>query len=131
MQTTCRKALVILSLLLIAGAMRAQTSAYAPEFIPANPPGMKPLKEYDAPADRAARQFERGANLGDYLEVPPGGHGWGVTVSASEFTAMRREGFDHVRVPIGWHHYAGPAPDFRLDPVIFQRVDFVVTNALA
>jgi endoglucanase len=131
MQTTSCKALIILSLLLIAGTMRAQPSAYAPEFIPANPPGMQPLKEHDTPADRAARQYERGANLGDYLEVPPGGHGWGVTVSASEFTAMRREGFDHVRVPIGWHHYAGPAPDFRLDPVIFQRVDFVVTNVLA
>ncbi len=43
---------------------------------------------------------------------------------------MKHEGFDHVRVPIGWHHYAGPAPDFTLSPEIFSRVDFVVTNAL-
>jgi endoglucanase len=43
---------------------------------------------------------------------------------------MKREGFDHVRVPIGWHHYAGPAPDFALSPEIFGRVDFIVTNAL-
>ena len=71
-----------------------------------------------------------GVNLGNYLEVPPG-QNWGVTVSADEFSIMKREGFDHVRVPIGWQHYAGPAPDFTLSPEIFSRVDFVVTNALA
>ncbi len=43
---------------------------------------------------------------------------------------MKQEGFDHVRVPIGWHQYAGPAPDFALEPEIFSLVDFVVTNAL-
>lgn len=74
--------------------------------------------------------FRRGANLGNYLETPPG-QSRGVTVSASEFTTMKREGFDHVRVPIGWHHYTGPAPDFTLSPQIFSQVDFVVTNALA
>ena len=74
--------------------------------------------------------FLRGANLGNYLEAPPG-QKWGVTVSADEFAAMKREGFDHVRVPVGWQHYAGPAPDFALQPEIFSRVDFVVTNALA
>jgi endoglucanase len=36
-----------------------------------------------------------------------------------------------VRVPVGWHHYAGPAPDFTLSPEIFARADFVVSNALA
>ncbi len=43
---------------------------------------------------------------------------------------MKTEGFDHVRVPIGWHQYAGPAPEFKLAPEIFSLVDFVVTNAL-
>jgi endoglucanase len=43
---------------------------------------------------------------------------------------MKREGFDHVRVPVGWHHYAGPGPDFTLQPEIFAKVDFAVTNAL-
>jgi endoglucanase len=35
-----------------------------------------------------------------------------------------------MRVPVGWQHYAGPAPDFTLSPEIFSRVDLVVTNAL-
>ncbi|HZI32369.1 MAG TPA: glycoside hydrolase family 5 protein, partial [Candidatus Binatia bacterium] len=99
------------------------------QFAPENPPAMKPIASHDTAAWRAARFFQHGVNLGNYLEVPPGQH-WGVTVTADEFVAMKREGFDHVRVPVGWHHYAGPAPDFTLKPEIFARVDFCVTNAL-
>jgi endoglucanase len=51
-------------------------------------------------------------------------------VTAEEFAQMKKEGFDHVRVPIGWHQYAGPGPEFALEPEIFAKVDFVVTNAL-
>ncbi len=98
-------------------------------FKPENPPEMKPLASRDTPAYRAARLFQHGANLGNYLEAPPG-QNWGVTVAADEFAAMKREGFDHVRVPVGWHHYTGPAPDFTLSLKIFERADFVVTNAL-
>ena len=121
---------LFLATLLLGGETRAQPAAEDPLFSPANPPGMKPISDHATPAYRAVKQFERGVNLGNYLEVPPGG-GWaGVTVSASEFAAMRREGFDHVRVPIGWQHYVGPAPDFLVETGIFQRVDFAVTNAL-
>jgi endoglucanase len=44
---------------------------------------------------------------------------------------MKREGFDHVRVPVRWNDYTGPAPDFTLSQGIFERADFVATNALA
>lgn len=104
--------------------------AKAPLAAPSNPPAMKPNGSHDTPAWRAAKMFQRGANLGDYLEAPPKYFGRGVTVAAGEFARMKRESFDHVRVPVGWQHYAGPAPDFTLSPVIFERVDFVVTNAL-
>ena len=99
-------------------------------FVPSNPPEMKPLAKTNSPAYQAARRFMHGVNLGNYLEAPPG-QNWGVTCSADEFPLMRAEGFDHVRVPVGWHHYTGPAPDYTLSPNIFARVDFVVTNALA
>src|SRR6516165_5663930 len=115
--------------LLAAGRLAAQP-ATAETFKPLNPPQMQRLTNFDSPAWQAAKLFMRGANLGDYLETAPGGH-WGVTVSASEFAIMKQQGFDHVRVPIGWQHYAGPAPGFTLSPEIFSRVDFVVTNALA
>ncbi len=91
--------------------------------MPSNPPEMKPLTGKDTPADRAALWFMHGVNLGDYLESSPKYFGRGVTVSAGEIAQIKHEGFDHVRVPIGWHNYAGPAPDFILSPEIFGRVD--------
>ena len=119
---------IFLAASFLVGEIPAQ-AAEDPAFTPANPPEMKPLAQRDTPAFRAAKNFQHGANLGNFLEAPPG-QNWGVTVSADEFTAMQREGFDHVRVPVGWHHYAGPAPDFTLSPEIFSRADWVVTNAL-
>ncbi len=43
---------------------------------------------------------------------------------------MRTEGFDHVRIPIGWHHYTGPGPEFRIRPEIFVRADELVNAGL-
>ena len=99
-------------------------------FTPSNPPQMRRLTDLNSPAWQAAKLFRRGANLGNYLESRPDDD-WGVTVSASEFELMKHEGFDHVRIPVGWQYYTGPAPDFSLEPDIFSHVDFVVTNALA
>ena len=119
---------IVLAAIFLAGGLLAH-SADQMAFTPANPPELQPLKNHDSPAYHAAKLFQHGVNLGNYLEVPPG-QDWGVTVSADEFAAMKREGFDHVRVPVGWHHYVGPAPDYKLSPAIFARADFVVTNAL-
>ncbi len=91
---------------------------------------MHPLTNRNSPAWQSAKLFLHGVNLGNYLEAPPG-QNWGVTVTADEFAIMKREGFDHVRVPIGWHHYAGPAPGYTLSTQILARADFVVTSALA
>ena len=92
------------------GGLDAAQAAGGNTFTPSNPPEMKPLTGHDSPAHRAAQWFKHGVNLGDYLEVPPN-QGWGVTVSADEFAQMKRAGFDHVRLPVGWQHYAGAAPD--------------------
>ncbi|MEW6158865.1 MAG: glycoside hydrolase family 5 protein [Verrucomicrobiota bacterium] len=102
----------------------------AADFIPQNPPAMVRLTDANSPAHLAARQFRRGVNLGNYLEVPKG-QNWGVTFAPEEVRRMRAEGFDHLRVPIGWHHYTGPAPEFKIEKAIFDKADEVVTNALA
>ena len=125
-----KRKLPILSALFVSLGFIAAAADSETNFIPDNPPEMKPFASHHTPAYRAARQFMRGVNLGDYLEAPPRYFGRSVTVSAEEIAQMKREGFDHVRVPIGWQHYAGPAPDFTLAPEIFGRVDFIVTNAL-
>ena len=100
-----------------------------PAFVPANPPEMQPLTNRNSAAHQAARRFMHGVNLGDYLEAPPG-QNWGPTYSEKDFAAIRAEGFDHVRLPVGWHHYTGPGPDFTLSGEIFAKADFLVTNAL-
>lgn len=122
---------ILIALALQGSRADAAANTNAAAFVPANPPAMKPISSHRTPAWRAAKMFQRGANLGDYLEAPPQYFGQGLTVAPDEFVRMKREGFDHVRVPIGWHHYAGVAPDFTLAPEIFSRVDFVVSNVLA
>ena len=84
----------------------------------------------NSPAHIAARGFRRGANCGNYLEVPPR-QSWAVRHTTNDIARMRAEGFDHVRIPVGWHHYTGPAPEYRLSEEIFGKADVLVTNALA
>ncbi len=120
--------LLLLALLLLSSRLSAQTTMEGDAFTPSNPPAMQPITQHKTPADREAKLFLRGANLGDYLEANR--HRRQITVTADEFAIMKKEGFDHVRVPIGWHQYAGPGPNFTLEPEIFSLVDFVVTNAL-
>lgn len=121
---------VLAGLLFAAVSAHAQTNSSSNAFQPQNPPEMKPLASHATPAYLAAKRFQHGVNLANYLEAPRG-RSWGVSVSAEEFALMKREGFDHVRVPIRWSDYAGPAPEFKLGEEIFARADFVATNALA
>jgi endoglucanase len=122
--------ILTLAILLVPASQLIAQTEDAMTFLPSNPPQMQRLTNFHSPAWKASKMFMHGVNLGDYLESPPGS-GWGVTVDASEFAIIKHEGFDHVRVPIGWQHYAGPGPDFTLSPEIFSKVDFAVTNALA
>jgi endoglucanase len=123
------KMTVVFLLAWMAAATPALSQDIATNFTPDNPPGMTPIASHDTRAYQAAKWFMHGVNLGDFLEVPPGEH-WGVMIPEEDFANIRAQGFDHVRVPVGWQHYAGPGPDYELSPVIFSRVDYAVTNAL-
>ena len=91
---------------------------------------MKPIAGRATAAHVAARRFLRGANLGNGLEAPPG-QDWGVHYSPIDLRNMRTEGFDHVRIPVGWHHYTGPGPEFKIRPEIFTRADELVHAGLS
>jgi endoglucanase len=106
--------------------LRAQARA----VVPVNHPEMRRVPGTNSPAHISARGFLRGANCGNYLEVPPA-QAWSVKHQTNDLVRMRAEGFDHVRIPVGWHHYTGPEPDFKLSKEIFARVDLLVTNGLA
>jgi len=68
--------------------------------------------------------------MGNYLEAPPG-QDWGSHYSATDFINILGQGFDHVRIPVGWNFHVGPAPAYTLSNSIFGKVDFMVTNALS
>jgi endoglucanase len=96
---------------------------------PANMIEMKRLAGRSTPAHVAARRFLRGVNLGNGLEVPPG-QNWGVNHTRADIRQIRAQGFDHIRIPIGWHHYTGPGPEFRIRPELFDRVDDLTSAGL-
>lgn len=81
-------------------------------------------------AHRALEKFRRGANFGNYLEAPRG-VSWGARYDAADFNNVKKEGFDHIRLPIAWHHYTSGEPTFTIEPEMFAKVDFFVTNAVS
>lgn len=82
-----------------------------------------PRPKNDSAAFQLAQQFRRGANLGNFLEVPPS-ENWGDnSMSPDDYQIMKEHGFDHVRIPIGWHHYCGPAPNYKIDQSIIRKVN--------
>src|SRR5438876_1503141 len=111
---------------LVAGTCFVHTQT---NLVRAASPEMRRIAGRSTAAHQAAKKFLRGANLGNYLEAPPG-QDWGARYSEQDFVHIKAEGFDHVRLPIAWHHYTGSAPDFKLSDDIFAKADFLVTNAL-
>ena len=111
---------------LVAGTCFVHTQT---NLVRAASPEMRRVASRSTPAHQAAKKFLRGTNLGNYLEAPPG-QDWGARYSEQDFVHIKAEGFDHVRLPIAWHHYTGSAPDFKLSDDIFAKADFLVTNAL-
>lgn len=85
-------------------------------------------------AAQAAEQAElvptlrQGVNLAGDFEVEPRGQ-WGTPIQAHFFNLAAQAGFDHVRVPIRWSAYTGPAPDFVIDDAFFTEVDWLLTQA--
>jgi endoglucanase len=91
---------------------------------------MKRIAGRSTPAHIAARRYLRGINLANDLEAPPG-QNWGTRHAPADLDLIRKEGFDHVRIPIAWHHYTGPGPKFLIRPEIFTRVDPLVRAGLS
>jgi len=84
----------------------------------------------DEDAFRAVRRMRRGINFGNAWEAPPGT--WGnMRYRAEDFRAARAAGFDHVRLPVAWHHHQGAAPEHRISPKIFAEIDALVGLARA
>jgi endoglucanase len=78
------------------------------------------------PAHDAALHYRRGVNFGNHLEQARFSEDH---YKPADYEMVKREGFDHIRIPIGWHHHTGPAPDFIIDPKFFAIVDGMVEQS--
>jgi len=81
-------------------------------------------------AEARAQRLGRGVNLGNALEAPNEGE-WGMVIEASFFELISDAGFDTVRVPVRWSAHAETQPPFTVDARFFERVDWVIDQALA
>lgn len=117
------------AMLTVSAGVPVTLRAQARAAVPPNYPEMRRIAGTNSPGHVAARGFMRGANCGNYLEVPPK-ETWTVRHSTNDMARMRAEGFDHVRIPVGWQHYTGPEPEFKLSNEIFEKVDVLATRAL-
>src|SRR6266404_2654247 len=90
-----------------------------------------PKQDANGPADiyTANRRLGRGINIGNALEAPQEG-AWGVTLKAEYFQAIKKAGFDTVRLPIKWSAHAGADAPYMIDPKFAERVDWAVDQAL-
>lgn len=71
----------------------------------------------------------RGINLGNALEAPREGE-WGVVLKEHYFEAIKKAGFDSVRIPARWSNHAEKASPYRIDEKFFERVEWAVRQAL-
>jgi endoglucanase len=86
----------------------------------------------EKPADvqAANKRLGRGINLGNALEAPKEGE-WGVTLKAEYFRAIKKAGFDSVRLPVRWSAHARAEAPFTIEPKFAERVDWAIEQALA
>jgi len=75
------------------------------------------------------RKLGRGVNLGNALEAPQEGE-WGLSLREEYFERIAEAGFNSVRVPIRWSSHASADSPYTIDPVFFERIDWVIDQAL-
>jgi endoglucanase len=76
----------------------------------------------------ANKALGRGINFGNCLEAPREGD-WGMKLEADFFEKIAAAGFNHVRVPIKWPAHAQKEAPYTIDPVFFERIDWVLKQA--
>lgn len=100
-----------------------------PTYTPKPSPTARPIPQADAFVFEQNRRLGRGVNLGNALEAPKEGE-WGVTLEEGFFKTIKDGGFDSIRVPIRWNAHADAETPYTIAPAFFERVDWVVENAL-
>ena len=90
----------------------------------------------ESPANKSAdihaanKKLGRGINLGNALESDKEGQ-WGVTLEAGYFEAIKKAGFDTVRLPVKWSAHAAAEAPYSIDEKFAERVDWAIDQAIA
>ncbi|MBX3734984.1 MAG: glycoside hydrolase family 5 protein [Verrucomicrobiae bacterium] len=89
------------------------------------------LEGENSPAHQAVRMFQRGVNLGNFLEERPDSL-IRREFGPGDFEQIAAEGFDHVRIPVAWHHHPKAGlTSFDVAPDFLARVDAVLDQVAA
>jgi endoglucanase len=79
----------------------------------------------------AVKNMSPGWNLGNTLDAIPTEGSWNnLPVKEYVFDDIKKAGFRTVRIPVTWEPHMGQAPDYKVDPKWFDRVEQVVDWAL-
>lgn len=89
-----------------------------------------PLAELSRATPLLDAGLGRGVNFGNMLEAPSEGD-WGLTVQEIFFDRVVDAKMQHIRLPISWTHHASTVAPYTIDQEFFQRIDWVVGQALA
>jgi endoglucanase len=82
------------------------------------------------PAHHACARLKRGVNLGNGWEVPPG-QAWNVRFTTEDIEQIAKEGFDHIRIPVCWHHHMTRSDGgWTLSRKLLDELEPVVRRAL-
>ena len=93
----------------------------------ATPPGVRPPRPLppDTPAHQACKRLKRGVNLGNGWESAPGDYQVGF--SAKDVDHIAGQGFDHIRVPVAWHHHIKQGG---ISAALLEEIEPVLRHAL-
>ncbi len=79
----------------------------------------------------AVKQMSPGWNLGNTLDAVPTEGSWDNPPAEEYiFDDIKKAGFKTVRIPVTWAYHMGHAPDYKIDPQWFDRVEEVIDWAL-
>jgi endoglucanase len=95
--------------------------------------GLDPLLASDSePLDAFAynRLLAGGVNFGNSLESPQEGE-WGFKLEEGFFEAVRRAGFQSVRIPIRWSAHAATESPYGIDESFFKRIDWAIEQSIS
>ncbi len=96
------------------------------------PPGLEmPVSlGQDTPAHAAVKKIKRGVNFGNRWEVAPP-FSWQIPYSLQDVDQAAAEGFDHIRIPISWHHYLSRKDGkLSISPELTDEIDPIIDRAL-